>query len=125
MLVYFIYWIDYFHSLLLHYYYFPEPGYNLIGFYIENEVSYTEITNIEMVKSFMLNNSFSNSRFNDYVNEDKGIIVEDLHDENVLTKEGVLFFVDTVFYVTDKFWEYQSIFDVSLKNLLLKPVKWF
>jgi len=35
-------------------------------------VKTTEITNIEMVKSFMLNNNFSNSRFNDYVNEDKG-----------------------------------------------------
>ncbi len=57
----------------------------------------------------MLNNGFSNIRFNDYTNEGKGIIIEDLHDENVLTKDGLLFFVDTVFYVTDKFWEQQNI----------------
>ena len=27
------------------------------------------------------------------------LIAEDLHDENVLTKDGVLFFIDTVFYI--------------------------
>jgi len=121
--IFYKYWIDYFHSLLLHNYYFPETKYTLVGFYVENEVLYacvkqafvktTEITNIEMVKYFMLNNSFTNTRFNDYMNKSKGIIIEDLHDENVLTKEGILFFVDTVFYVKDNFWEHQSIIDVE------------
>ena len=34
-----------------------------------------------------------------------GIILEDLHDENVLTRNEVLYFIDTVFYVTDAFWD--------------------
>lgn len=121
--IFYKYWIDYFHSLLLHNYYFPETNYSLVGFHKENGilnacvkqpfVKTNEITNIEIVKSFMLSNGFSNSRFNDYINEDKGIIIEDLHDENVLTKDGVLFFVDTVFYVIDKFWEQQNIIKVD------------
>jgi hypothetical protein len=32
------------------------------------------------------------------------LILEDLHDENVLTKDGLLYFIDTVFYLTDEFW---------------------
>jgi len=121
--IFYKYWIDYFHSLLLHNNYFPETNYTLVGFYKENGILHAcvkqpfvktnEITNIELVKSFMYNNGFSNSRFNDYVNENKGIIIEDLHDENVLTKKGLLFFVDTVFYLKDKFWEHQTIIEVD------------
>jgi hypothetical protein len=33
-----------------------------------------------------------------------GIIVEDLHDENVWTKDGTLNFIDTVFFLTDAFY---------------------
>lgn len=43
-------------------------------------------------------------RNNDYYNADLGIILEDLHDENVLTKNEILYFIDTVFYLTGKFW---------------------
>lgn len=32
------------------------------------------------------------------------LILEDLHDENVLTRNGVLYFIDTVFFLTDQFW---------------------
>lgn len=27
------------------------------------------------------------------------IMLEDMHDENVIAKEGLLFFIDTVFYI--------------------------
>jgi hypothetical protein len=30
-----------------------------------------------------------------------------LHDENVLTRNGVLYFIDTVFYLTDEFWKWK------------------
>jgi hypothetical protein len=30
----------------------------------------------------------------------------DLHDENVLTQNEMLFFIDTVFYLKGSFWEY-------------------
>ena len=39
-----------------------------------------------------------------YYNHELGLILEDLHDENVLTKDGLLYFIDTVFYLTDEFW---------------------
>lgn len=47
----------------------------------------------------MNNNGFKNIRNNDYLNSDFGLIIEDLHDENVLTQNGVLYFIDTVFYI--------------------------
>ncbi len=47
----------------------------------------------------MLNNGFENKRNNDYFNPELGIIIEDLHDENVLTHDGILYFIDTVFYL--------------------------
>ncbi len=52
----------------------------------------------------MLNNGFLNSRNNDYFNPELGLILEDLHDENVLTNDGTLLFIDTVFYITEEFY---------------------
>jgi len=51
------------------------------------------------VHEFMLGNGFRHTRNHDYRHDELGLILEDLHDENVLTSEGVLFFVDTVFYL--------------------------
>jgi hypothetical protein len=53
----------------------------------------------------MESNGFLNIRNNDYKNNELGIIIEDLHDENVLTNHGVLYFIDTVFYLTPDFWD--------------------
>jgi Ser/Thr protein kinase RdoA (MazF antagonist) len=52
----------------------------------------------------MIQNGFQNNRNNDYQNQELGIILEDLHDENVLTRNEVLYFIDTVFYLTENFW---------------------
>ena len=52
-----------------------------------------------LVKQFMEANGFKNTRNNDYYNSEWGIILEDLHDENVLTQNDVLYFIDTVFYI--------------------------
>ena len=57
----------------------------------------------EKVKKIMKDNGFENIRNNDYFNKNLGIILEDLHDENVLTQNGVLFFIDTVFYIDESF----------------------
>ena len=35
----------------------------------------------------------------DYYNPELGLMLEDIHDENVLTNASVLFFIDTVFYI--------------------------
>jgi Serine/Threonine/Tyrosine Kinase found in polyvalent proteins len=53
-------------------------------------------------RMFMPANGFVNIRNYDYYNSNLGIILEDLHDENVLTQDGILYFIDTVFYVTNE-----------------------
>ena len=53
----------------------------------------------------MLENGFKNTRNNDYYHPGLGIILEDLHDENVLTTDGVLHFIDTVFYIEEPFYK--------------------
>lgn len=113
--IYYTSWKDYFHNLLLHNYFFPDTAYELKGFTLYNEtlyavvaqsyVSITAKTDLEQVKSFLTLNGFKNNRNHDYYNPELGIILEDLHDENVLTRNGVLYFIDTVFYLTKTFWE--------------------
>lgn len=51
----------------------------------------------------MKSNGFINNRNNDYINSELGIILEDLHEENVLTQNEILYFIDTVFYLTKEF----------------------
>ncbi len=108
-------WSDYLNNLLLHNYFFPHLAYELIGFKLyegtlhavvmQPFVKATESTNLENVKDFLSANGFINKKDNDYFHPDLGIILEDLHDENVLTNEGVLQFIDTVFFLTEKFYQ--------------------
>ncbi len=107
-------WEDYFNSLLLPNYFFPATAYELTGFYHEKDrlfatvrqpyIISTEPTDENAVKELMSLNGFINKKNSDYFNESLGIILEDLHDENVLTNNGVLFFIDTVFYLTKDFY---------------------
>lgn len=50
------------------------------------------------VKKLLAYNGFENTRRNDYYNKELGLILEDVHDENVLVNSNTLFFIDTVFY---------------------------
>jgi len=112
--IYYNSWKDYFYNLLLHNYFFSDTAYELLGFTKDNEVLYavvkqnyvsiTSNTDLEKVKEFLTLNGFVNNRNNDYINSDLGIILEDLHDENVLTRNDILYFIDTVFYITETFW---------------------
>jgi len=107
-------WSDYLHNLLLHNFFFPATQYTLLGFIINDNslcavvqqpyIMANEITNLENVRGFMENNGFILKKNNDYYSEVLGLILEDLHDENVVTKDGVLFFIDTVFYITSNFY---------------------
>ena len=112
--IYYLFWRDYFNNLLLNNYFFPETAYHLIGFYKTPEnvlyalveqayIKATEPTKLENVKEYLLNNGFECTKNNDYYNKNLGIILEDLHDENVLTANGLLYFIDTVFYIKDGF----------------------
>ena len=107
--IYYESWRDYIINLMFHNYFFPDTKYDLLGFYQEDNVLFAVIqqpfikadakTDLEKVKIFMNNNGFENTRNNDYYNHELEIILEDLHDENVLTQNGVLYFIDTVFYI--------------------------
>ena len=110
--IYYASWIDYFHNLLLNNLFFPDTAYQLLGFYKESSILYAvveqpfvkanEKTDLNIVKSFLENNGFINKKNHDYYNEELGLILEDLHDENVLTQDGMLYFIDTVFYIISK-----------------------
>jgi hypothetical protein len=107
--IYYASWIDYFHNLLLNNLFFPDTAYKLLGFYKDQDVVYavveqpfvkaTEKTDLNKVKIFLENNGFLNSKNHDYYNTELCLILEDLHDENVLTQDGMLYFIDTVFYI--------------------------
>lgn len=107
--IYYSTWTDYLINLLIHNHFFPETAYNLIGFCLIDNILFAlveqvfikanQLTNLNNVKDFMLANGFVNNRNNDYINHELGLILEDLHDENVLTNDGVLYFIDTVFYI--------------------------
>lgn len=113
--IYYASWEDYFHNLLLHNYFFSDTSYRLLGFNIKDEVLYAVveqpyieadmIVNLDDVRKFLTNNGFINQRRHDYYHPKLGIIIEDLHDENVLSKKGYLCFIDTVFFIiSDVFW---------------------
>lgn len=113
--IYYSSWEDYFNNLLINNYFFPDTAYRLLGFYRthttfyavveQNFVLATEKTNLEHVKLFLENAGFINKKNNDYYHPEWGIILEDLHDENVLTQNGILKFIDTVFYLTEQFYK--------------------
>ncbi len=113
--IYYQTWTDYFNNLLLNNFFFPDTAYQLIGFYEQEEVLYAVVeqkfvesdneTDLENVKLFLASNGFENTRSNDYYHPELGIILEDLHDENVLTSKDNLFFIDTVFYITEQFYK--------------------
>ena len=100
----------------MHNYFFPDTTYQLLGFHLNNDALYAvvkqpfikanSITNLVDLNTFLTNNHFINTKNNDYYHPELGIILEDLHDENVLTNNGILYFIDTVFYIApDVFWK--------------------
>jgi hypothetical protein len=107
--IYYSSWQDYFISLLLNNHFFFDTAYKLTGFFEDNATLYAVVeqnyiaadarTDLRHVEQFMASNGFQKVRNNDYFNPELGIILEDLHDENVLTSKGVLYFIDTVFYL--------------------------
>ncbi|MEA5461840.1 hypothetical protein VB796_22410 [Arcicella sp. LKC2W] len=102
-------WEEYFISLLAHNFLFPTTSYQLLGFYRDTNAFYavvqqpfiesTEATDLDLVRLFLEKNGFQHKRNNDYFNIALGIILEDLHDENVLTNKGVFFFIDSAIYL--------------------------
>lgn len=107
--IFYEYWEDYFINLLIHNYLFRSTAYQLVGFHQKDEVFYavvkqpfvvsTQPTDLELLRIFLEYNGFLHKKNNDYINHKLGIILEDLHDENVLTNQGIFFFIDSAIYL--------------------------
>jgi hypothetical protein len=104
-------WNDYFISLLINNYLFPTTAYQLLGFFENPDktafysvvrqpfIESTSPTDLSFLKLFLEKNGFQHKKNNDYFNPELGIILEDLHDENVLTNQGVFFIIDSAIYL--------------------------
>ncbi|MEO7312532.1 MAG: hypothetical protein ABIX01_19255 [Chitinophagaceae bacterium] len=107
--VYYNNWLDFLNSLLIHNLLFSETAYELLGFVDSGDGLLACIkqpfiisdapTDLEDVRKFLTYKGFINTRRYDYYNQDLGLILEDIHDENVIVSIGALFFIDTVFYI--------------------------
>ena len=106
--VYYATWLEFFNSILLHNIIFSNTAYSLLGFVKEDETLYAVLkqpfisadaqVELDEIKKLLSFNGFENNRRNDYVHKELGLILEDMHDENVLVNSETLFFIDTVFY---------------------------
>ena len=107
-------WLEFFDSLLLHNTIFSNTAYELLGFTVMPNQVYEmalhavvkqpyiisdRLVELHEIKSFLEYNGFENIRRNDYIHPSLSLILEDMHDENVLVQQDTLFFIDTVFYV--------------------------
>ncbi len=100
-------WKDYLNNLLLNNHFFPQNAYQLLGFKEANGkllsvvkqvfVQVTEKTDKNEIIKFLEKVDFLYNRNNNYRNYELGIDIEILHTNNVLTENGVLQFIDTVF----------------------------
>lgn len=106
-------YLEFFHRLALHNYLFPEAPVRLEGFVVnDNELmpvfSQPHVqadrgaTLAEVVK-YMSRMGFKQKRGPDFYNPNTGVLVEDLHDENVLVSpDGHLYIVDPVIFLDDE-----------------------
>jgi hypothetical protein len=101
-------WTEYFNSLLLHNLLFSNTVYSLLGFTELDEKLCAVVQQIfvegeqaalDHIDGFLNFNGFTKTRRQDYYNIELGLALEDMHDENVIAKGDVLFFIDTVFYI--------------------------
>jgi hypothetical protein len=102
-------WTEFFNSLLLHNLLFFNAAYTLLGFInlerklfavLQQQFVEGEQATLEHIEGFLNFNGFSKTRRQDYYHSELGLILEDMHDENVLAKGNILFLFDTVIYIT-------------------------
>ncbi len=107
-------WSKYLDSLLIHNYLFPQTSYELLGFSRSEKGSLVSIvkqhyvkdtspTDIEDVEKFLSDKGFirTHPSFNMYQNNELGVVLGDLHIGNVLTKDKILYFIDSVIFIID------------------------
>lgn len=110
--IYYATWLEYFNSVVLHNLIFKDTAYNFIGFIDLDNVLHAVVRQpfitadgqaaLDDIRAFLEYNGFQNTRRQDYFNKEYSLILEDMHDENVILKSGKLFFIDTVFYMDSK-----------------------
>ncbi|MVT10665.1 putative polyvalent protein kinase domain-containing protein [Chitinophaga tropicalis] len=111
--VYYATWLEFFNSVIIHNLLFPNTAYIFLGFIETDGVLYSVMrqpfvtsdsaVDLADVKKLLSYNGFENrlrrgAPTNNYYNKELGIILEDIHDENVIVNSDTLFFIDTVFY---------------------------
>lgn len=103
-------WLEFFYRLIIHKALFPSTAYELKGFTEADEqlcaiieqpwVKVLRGAAKEEVDNYLLPLGFINTKNYDYYHKEFGIILEDLHDENVfIGEERNLLFVDPVIYL--------------------------
>jgi hypothetical protein len=107
--VYYATWLEYFNSLVIHNLLFPTTAYSFLGFMQKDDsllsvlkqpfIKSDDIADLNAIRELLEFNGFEHKRRQDYFNKEFGLILEDMHDENVILKNGSLFFIDTVFYI--------------------------
>jgi len=107
--IYYATWLEFFNSLVIHNLLFPATAYTFLGFIEENDslmavlqqpfISSDATADLADIKQLLTYNGFENTKRQDYFNKELSLILEDMHDENVILKDGTLFFIDTVFYI--------------------------
>lgn len=103
-------WLHFFLRLILHATLFPEVSYRLTGFTQSPNLFAAVIeqpwaqaargASKQEVEGYLSEAGFTNTRYNDYYNKEHGLLLEDLHDENVLIglNENILF-IDPIIYL--------------------------
>ncbi|OQP51792.1 hypothetical protein A4H97_26660 [Niastella yeongjuensis] len=110
--VYYATWLEYFNSLVIHNLLFPNTAYKFVGFTLGKEGELRAVlqqrfieggqAELENIKEYLSYNGFAHTKRQDYFNTEFGLILEDMHDENVIAIGDVLFFIDTVFYIMER-----------------------
>jgi hypothetical protein len=109
--IYYTTWLEFFNSLVLHNLIFPNTAYTFLGFIRFDDILYAILrqpytesdaeVDIEDIKQHLEYNGFENHIRHDFRHKELGLLLEDMHDENVLVNKDILFFIDTVFYLID------------------------
>jgi hypothetical protein len=109
--VYYATWLEYFNSLVIHNVLFPNTAYKFAGFTLGKEGELRAVVqqrfiegdqaDLTNIKEHLIFNGFAHTKRQDYFNAEFGLILEDMHDENVIASNDVLFFIDTVFYIME------------------------
>ncbi len=103
-------WTEYFNSLALHNLLFSNTTYTLLGFTVFEQKFFAVLQQpfiegrqvpLEQIEELLNFNGFTKTRRQDYYNEQFGLVLEDMHDENVIGRDNTLFFIDTVFYIME------------------------